>query len=455
MIIGEIGLGITFISLVIWVVLLCFRGQFWQADQRLDVPAKELEKWPSVCAVIPARNEAEMLPATMRSALLQSYPGSFKIVLVDDNSTDNTANVAQNVAQELDKSQQLHILSGEPLPPGWSGKLWAIEQGIRYAETLTPTPDYFLLTDADIEHHSTNLRQLVAKSQQDDLDLVSLMVLLRCESFWEKALIPAFVFFFQKLYPFRWVNNPKNSTAAAAGGCILIRSSALNRVGGIEVVRQALIDDCALAQAVKNRRGINSPANSESPLKWNKSSFSALFRGIQLLARDLNPWRVNDPIENFNNNQQPNIQGKIWLGLTNLTRSLRPYPSLSSIWDMVARTAFTQLNYSPLLLLGTLIGMTLIYIVPPVGAIVGLLTGNWLVALVSLSTWLLMAIAYLPTLKLYGCSSLWSFCLPAIAFLYTLMTLDSAWRHWRGQGGAWKGRVYSLTGITTKPIKPF
>ncbi|MCL1463212.1 glycosyltransferase [Argonema galeatum] len=451
MIIGEVGLGITFISLVIWIVLLCFRGQFWRADQKLDVPATELEKWPSVCAVIPARNEAEMLPATMRSALLQSYPGSFKIVLVDDNSTDNTANVAKNVAQELDKSQQLHILSGEPLPPGWSGKLWAISQGIRYAETLIPTPDYFLLTDADIEHHNTNLRQLVAKSQQDDLDLVSLMVLLRCESFWEKVLIPAFVFFFQKLYPFRWVNDPNNSTAAAAGGCILISREALNRVGGIEVVRQALIDDCALAQAVKNSRGF-SPANSESPLKWTKSSFSALFRGLQLLARDLNPWRVNDPIENFNNNQQPNTQGKIWLGLTNLTRSLRPYPSLSSIWDMVARTAFTQLNYSPLLLLGTLIGMPLIYIVPPVGAIVGLLTGNWLVTLVSLSTWLLMAIAYLPTLKLYGCSSLWSFCLPAIAFLYTLMTLDSAWRHWRGQGGAWKGRVYSLTGITTKPI---
>ncbi|MBD2185107.1 glycosyltransferase [Aerosakkonema funiforme] len=390
MILGIVELGITLLSLIIWVVLLCFWGQFWRSDERLDVQDKEPEKWPTVCAVIPARNEAEMLPATMRSHFLQNYPGSFAIVLVDDNSTDNTANVALNIAQELNKSQQLHIVSGEPLPDGWSGKLWAVEQGIRYAEKLTPTPDYFLLTDADIEHHKTNLRELVIKSQQEDLDLVSLMVLLRCESFWEKFLIPAFVFFFEKLYPFCWVNNPKNSTAAAAGGCILIRREALNRIGGIQVVRQALIDDCALAQAVK------------SP-------------------------------------------GKIWLGLTDLTCSLRPYPSLSSIWDMVARTAFTQLNYSPLLLLGTLIGMTLIYIVPPVSAIAGILTGNWLVFSLGILTWLLMAIAYFPTLKLYRCSPLLSFCLPAIAFLYTLMTLDSAWRHWRGRGGAWKGRVYPVS----------
>lgn len=389
MIITAIGLGISVLSLVIWIVLLCFWGQFWLADQRLEVTTTELEKWPAVCAVIPARNEADVLPATMRSLLAQSYPGSFSIVLVDDNSTDNTADISRNVAREFNKSQQLHVISGEPLPPGWTGKLWAMEQGIRYAETLTPKPDYFLLTDADIEHHSANLRELVTKAQREDLDLVSLMVLLRCESFWEKFLIPAFVFFFQKLYPFRWVNNPKNSTAAAAGGCILTRREALTRVGGIEVVRQALIDDCSLAKAVK------------SP-------------------------------------------GKIWLGLTKLTRSLRPYPSLSSIWDMVARTAFTQLNYSALLLVGTVIGMTLVYIVPPVAAIGGALTGNWLVCLIGLSTWLLMAIAYFPTIQLYKCSPILSFCLPAIAFLYNLMTLDSAWRHWRGKGGAWKGRVYPV-----------
>lgn len=387
---NYIWLGLAILSLIIWVVLLCFWGQFWQANQRLEVETTEPEKWPSVCVVIPARNEADVLPATMRSLLTQSYPGTFQIILVDDNSTDNTGQIAQTVAQELNKSEQLQVIFGEPLPPGWSGKLWAIEQGIRYGETFTPLPEYFLLTDADIEHHNINLRQLVTKSQQENLDLVSLMVLLRCESFWEKLLIPSFVFFFQKLYPFPWVNNPKNSTAAAAGGCILIRRQALNRIGGIEVVKQALIDDCTLAKAVK------------SP-------------------------------------------GKIWLGLTQSTRSLRTYSTLSSIWDMVARTAFTQLNYSPFLLLGTLIGMTLIYIIPPVAVIAGTLTGNWLIAVIGLFTWLLMAIAYFPTINLYKRSFLWSFCLPVIAFLYTLMTLDSAWRHWRGRGGAWKGRVYPVT----------
>lgn len=387
---NYIWLGLAILSLIIWVALLCFWGQFWQANQRLEVTETELEKWPSVCAVIPARNEADVLPATMRSLLTQSYPGIFQIILVDDNSTDDTGKIAQKVARELNKSAQFQVIFGEPLPLGWSGKLWAMEQGIRYSETLTPLPEYFLLTDADIEHHNINLRQLVTKSQQEDLDLVSLMVLLRCESFWEKLLIPSFVFFFQKLYPFPWVNDPQKSTAAAAGGCILIRRQALKRVGGIEVVKQALIDDCSLAKAIK------------SP-------------------------------------------GKIWLGLTQSTRSSRSYLTLSSIWNMVARTAFTQLNYSPFMLLGTLIGMTLIYIIPPIAAIAGALTGNWLIAVLGLFTWLLMAIAYFPTIHLYKRSFLWSFCLPVIAFLYTLMTLDSAWRHWRGRGGAWKGRVYPVT----------
>lgn len=394
---SEIGLGLTVLSLAIWVGLLGWRGQFWQADQRLEVQATERSVWSSVAAVIPARNEANLLPVTLRSLLMQDYPGSVTVILVDDHSTDGTASVAPRVAQALDKQSHLFILSGEPLPPGWTGKLWALEQGIRQAQTLTPPPDYFLLTDADIEHDSANLRQLVAKAQQEDLDLVSLMVLLRCQSFWERLLIPAFVFFFQKLYPFRWVNDPTNPIAAAAGGCILIRREALNRVGGIQVLRQALIDDCALAQAVK----------------------STSFR------------------------EQPDAKGRIWLGLSPLTRSLRPYPSLASIWEMVARTAFTQLNYSPLLLLGTLVGMSLIYAVPPAGVIFGGLTGNWLVAIAGLSGWLLMAWAYLPTLRFYRCSPLLAFCLPAIALLYTLMTLDSALRHWQGRGGAWKGRVYN------------
>jgi hopene-associated glycosyltransferase HpnB len=396
MVVGEISLVLTVLSLAVWVGLLCFWGQFWRTDQRLDNQVTELSVYPSVCAIIPARNEASLVPVTLRSLLLQDYPGSLTTILVDDHSTDGTATVAQSVADALDKSSKLHIVSAQPLPPGWTGKLWALEQGIRQAQTLTPPPDYFLLTDADIEHDPENLRRLVAKAQGEDLDLVSLMVRLRCESFWEKLLIPAFVFFFQKLYPFRLVNDPTKATAAAAGGCILISREALTRIGGIQVVRQALIDDCALAHAVKS-------------------------------------------------SGQPQGKGRIWLGLTNFTRSLRPYPFLATIWDMVARTAFTQLNYSPWLLLGTVIGMTIIYIVPPVSAIVGGLTGNWLIAIAGLSSWLLMTCAYFPTIRFYNCSPLLAFCLPIIALLYNLMTIDSALRHFSKRGGTWKGRVYSQT----------
>jgi hopene-associated glycosyltransferase HpnB len=383
---------LSFLSLLIWIFLLAFRGQFWRCNQLLPVLSPDsplLKDYPAICAVIPARNEAEVIAFSLRSLFQQSYPGSFSIVLVDDNSTDNTAIIAQELAKELNKTEQLQIISGTPLPAGWSGKLWAMEQGIRYAETLNPLPDYFLLTDADIQHHSTNLYELVTKAKQENLDLVSLMVLLRCESFWEKLLIPAFVFFFQKLYPFPLVNDSEKAIAAAAGGCILIKRETLTRIGGIEIVKQALIDDCALAAAVKN-------------------------------------------------------PGKIWLGLTESARSLRPYPSLESIWDMVARTAYTQLNYSPFLLLGTMLGMTLVYLVPPLALIGGLLTGNLAIALPGLITCLLMAIAYFPTIKLYHCSPIFAFCLPIIALLYNLMTIDSAWRHWRGKGGAWKGRVYRI-----------
>ncbi|BAY07004.1 glycosyltransferase [Calothrix sp. NIES-2098] len=391
-------LVLTVLSLLIWIGLLSFRGQFWRSDQKLEAKEIPLTSLPRICVVIPARNEADMLPITLRSLLLQDYPGDFNVVLIDDRSTDGTADFAQGVACALNKPEKLHIISGKSLPPGWSGKLWAVEQGIQIATEFTP--DYFLLTDADIEHDLSSIRRLVAKAEQEDLDLVSVMVRLRCETFWEKLLIPAFVFFFQKLYPFRWVNHAKNPTAAAAGGSILIRKPALERIGGIAAIRQALIDDCALAKAVK--LGANG-------------------------------------------------RGNIWLGLSTLTRSLRPYTTLDTVWDMVARTAYTQLNYSPLLLVGTVVAMTVIYLIPPVATILGSLTGNWAMsgdktpcvyALVGLSAWLLMTLAYFPTIRFYKCPAWLAFCLPAIAFLYTLMTIDSAIRHWQGRGGAWKGRVY-------------
>jgi hopene-associated glycosyltransferase HpnB len=404
---GVIVLGLMLLSLTIWLGLLCFWGQFWRTDQQLEVTEIQLQSLPVVCAVVPARNEAELLPTTLRSLLLQDYPGSFNVFLVDDRSTDRTANFAEGVAHAVGKPQQLHIISGESLPAGWSGKLWAVEQGIKSASKFAP--DYFLLTDADIEHDPGNLRRLVAKAVQEDLDLVSVMVRLRCDSFWEKLLIPAFVFFFQKLYPFRWVNNPNNPTAAAAGGSILIAREALERIGGIQVIRQALIDDCALAQAVKRGTG-----------GWGLGT-----------GKEFSQYPIPS-------------QGRIWLGLSSLTRSLRPYDSLATIWDMVARTAYTQLNYSPLLLLGTLVGMPLIYLVAPVCVILGAVWGSWAIALTGLLGWLLMAFAYYPTIRFYKCSPWLAFSLPAIAFLYTLMTLDSALRHWQGRGGAWKGRVYPI-----------
>ncbi|BAY29344.1 family 2 glycosyl transferase [Nostoc carneum NIES-2107] len=381
---------LTGLSLLIWIGLLSFRGQFWRCDQQLEAKEIPLPSLPRICAVIPARNEADLLPMTLRSLLLQDYPGDFNVFLVDDRSTDGTADFAEGVAYALNKADQFHIISGKSLAPGWSGKLWAVEQGIQIATEFAP--DYFLLTDADIEHDSASLRRLVAKAEQEDLDLVSVMVRLRCESFWEQILIPAFVFFFQKLYPFRWVNNPKNSTAAAAGGSILIRKTALEKIGGIATIRQALIDDCALAKAVKGNQ----------------------------------QWR----------------QGRIWLGLSALTQSLRPYPDLDTVWQMVARTAYTQLNYSPLLLAGTVLAMTLIYLIPPLATILGAVTLNWAIAFLGLAAWFLMSFAYYPTIRFYKCPAWLACCLPAIAFLYTLMTIDSAIRHWQGRGGAWKGRVY-------------
>lgn len=375
-------------SLIIWLILIIAWGKFWRCDQRLEENGENLKAYPSVCAIIPARNEASVIATSLQSLLEQQYSGLLRIILVDDQSQDQTAAIAHNLAKTLNQEQRLTVISGKPLPPGWTGKLWAMEQGINYAQVNYPDTAYYLLTDADIQHESNNLTKLVNQAETEGLALVSLMVKLRCESFWEKILTPAFVFFFQKLYPFAWVNNPQRNTAAAAGGCILIQKQTLSAIGGIKILRDALIDDCSLAKAVKSQH-------------------------------------------------KP-----IWLGLTETTVSLRSYDTLDTIWDMVARTAYTQLNYSPWLLIGTVIAMGIIYLVPPIGLVVGLVQGNQLITALSFLTWLLMAVAYLPTLKLYNCSPWRALTLPYIASLYTLMTIDSAWRHWRGFGGAWKGRTY-------------
>lgn len=388
----EIGLTLVGLSLLIWLWLLCWRGQFWRSDVVLEQENSEAgTAAPTICAVIPARNEADMLPFTLSSLLQQTYAGTLQVILVDDQSSDGTAAVAVQTAAALEKSEQLQVVQGRALPAGWSGKLWAMQQGVAVAEQFQP--DYLLFTDADIQHHPLNVQRLVNRAVAQDLDLASVMVRLRCESVWEQLLIPAFVFFFEKLYPFRWVNDPDQSTAAAAGGSILIRSTALERIGGLQTIRQALIDDCALAQAVKGKQ-----------------------------------------------------EGKIWLGLSDQTVSLRPYPSLKTIWNMIARTAFTQLGYSLILLIGTVLGMFLIYLAPIISISIGLATGDRRLLVLGLVEWLLMALVYLPTIRFYRCQPVLALSLPLVALLYTLMTIDSALRYWQGRGGAWKGRVYSGQG---------
>ncbi len=388
----DILLLISIISLIIWIFLLFFWGNFWHCNPVLNSRIIDVKNPPSVCAVVPARNEADSIETTLTSLFQQDYRGKFSIILVDDRSRDNTTKIARETAKKLNKSEQLKIIAGTKLPLGWTGKLWAMKQGVDRAKQEL-SPDYILFSDADIRHNPSNLTQLVSQAKQGNYNLVSLMVLLRCKTVWEKLLIPAFIFFFAKLYPFSKVNDRKSKVAGAAGGCILIETAALDAIGGIEVIRQALIDDCALATAVKS---------------YNRAN---------------------------------NDQG-IWLGFTKDAFSLRSYPSLQSIWNMVARTAFTQLKYSPIILLGTVTGMIFIYLVPPASLFLGIMVSKWSIAIVGLSSLILMSLSYLPTLRFYQLSPLWSLNLSAIASLYTLMTLDSALRHWQGKGGAWKGRVY-------------
>ena len=379
---------LAYLSLFIWLALLLFWGQFWLGVKLDSKELETLDYYPNVWAIIPARDEADVIAKSLASIFQQDYSGFLSVALVDDNSSDDTAEVARETADKLEKKEQLHLISGRALPSQWKGKLWALEQGINYAKKQQVSPDYILLTDADIKHHNSNLKELITKAETEQLDLVSLMVLLRCQSFWEKLLIPAFVFFFQKLYPFRLANNPQSFIAAAAGGCILIKTRALDKIGGIASLKDALIDDCTLAKKVKTSGG------------------------------------------------------KIWLGLTDRTISLRPYDSLKSIWDMVARTAFNQLNYSWLLLIGTILGLALVYIVPPLAVIYGIIVQDNITVIIGTVTIFLMSLSYLPTIRLYRLSPLWSLNLSAIAFFYGLMTIDSAIKHLQGKGGFWKGRVY-------------
>jgi hopene-associated glycosyltransferase HpnB len=375
------GVAIASVSLAAWLYLIAARGGFWRAHIRddRDTPPSPAE-WPSVIAVVPARNEAGVIGKSLPSLLAQDYSPPLHVVLVDDQSDDGTADAARLAAGNA--ADRLTIITGRPLPPGWTGKLWAVSQGIEEAETRTDPPRYLLLTDADIAYEPGVLRRLVARAEANKLVLASLMVKLRCLSFAERGLIPAFVFFFQMLYPFAWVNRRDHAMAGAAGGCMLVGRDALQAAGGIETIRASLIDDCALGKKMKQI-------------------------------------------------------GPIWLGLTASAHSLRPYPGWNGIRHMVARSAYDQLNYSPLLLLGTFVAMTLTYLAPPVLAIAG--TG--LAQMLGAASWALMTLAFLPIVRFYRLPPLWAAALPAIAGQYLLFTFDSAFQHWRGKGGLWKGRV--------------
>ena len=375
------------VSLLAWLYLLLLHGRFWLCSERLGGADPALDRWPTVAAVVPARNEEGTIAAVLASLADQDYPGGLSITLVDDRSDDGTRTRAEAVAaSDLDRTPA--ILTGQPLPAGWSGKLWAVHQGIGEAIRSRGDVEFIFLSDADIVHAPDTLRRLIGKAVAEKRDLVSLMAKLNCATFWERLLIPAFIFFFQKLYPFPLANSDRSRTAAAAGGCVLIRRGALERIGGIAAIRGALIDDCSLAKAVK-RSG-----------------------------------------------------ERLWLGLAEGTRSLRVYHDLAPIWMMVARSAFTQLRYSALLLVGTALGMTLLYLLSPLLVLTAPIHGDAVAAIIAAAAWLLTAIAYLPTVRYYRQPLALTLTLPIAGLLYLGMTLDSARRHWWGRGSRWKGRDY-------------
>jgi hopene-associated glycosyltransferase HpnB len=378
-----------------WLYLLLAHGGYWRTDCRL--PAAPAEPgppgWPSVVAVVPARDEAAILPATLPALLGQRYPGEFSVVLVDDDSSDGTG----DVAARLGAAGRLTVVAGKPAPDGWAGKVWAMAQGVSAAGDC----GYLLFTDADIAFAPGAVTSLVAAAAGDRRAMVSQMALLRAQSRWERWIVPAFVYFFAQLYPFRRVGQDRARTAAAAGGCMLVSREALAAAGGLAAIAAARIDDVALGR---------------------------------LLKRGPAPARC-------------------WLGFTTAVHSRRPYPGLASLWDMVARSAYTQLRYSPALLAGTVAGLVWLYLLPPVAAIAGRAAlaadggaaAGWAAA-AGLAGWAVMAASYLPVLRLYRLSWLRAPALPLIALLYAGMTVDSARRHYAGRGGEWKGRTIPRAG---------
>jgi len=356
-------------ALLVWVYLFFFHGKFWDSGPELQ-PALPAEL-PDVDIVVPARDEAATIGQVISSLVSQDYPGHFRVILVDDGSTDGTASLAG-------RHQRLTVMTAADKPAGWSGKLWALSQGV--AASSAPV---LLFADADIVHDKRHLTTLVARLVSPRVDAVSEMVRLNCASLAERALVPAFVYFFQMLYPFHRVNDPLSGVAAAAGGTVLVRREALARIGGLAAIKSALIDDVALAAALKRF-------------------------------------------------------GPIFLGHSGLATSIRPYPAFSDIFSMISRTAFTQLKYSPWILAGTIMGLALVWLVPPYEIIFGHGWGF----LFGLAAFGLAIVSYMPTLARYGQPKIWAVALPLIALFYMAATLDSARTYFRGAGARWKNRDY-------------
>jgi hopene-associated glycosyltransferase HpnB len=368
------------VPLLIWLYLFFLRGKFWQLHEDETQP-QALERWPRVVAIVPARNEAATIARSVSSLAKQDYPGESFVVIVDDHSGDGTADLAQKVARECGAAGRVSVHPASELPQGWTGKVWAMNEGVRAA--ADKAPDYLWLTDADIEHSADTLRRLVYRAEKDSLDLASLMVLLQAKTFPERLLIPPFLYFFLMLYPPTWIADPCAHTAGAAGGCILLRRSALERIGGMAAIRGEVIDDCALARVVK------------------KSG------------------------------------GKIWMGLTHTSASLRSYGSFTEIRDLIARTAFSQLRYSLFLLVATLIGLFATYVLPVISFFEGEDPG-WFLAATAIC---LMAVSFGVTVRFYNLKFLWALTLPVAATFYAYATCVSALRYWLGRGGQWKGRA--------------
>ena len=370
-------------ALTIWVILFFAWGNFWhiwESDfDRAQIPSPQ--SWPSVTAIVPARNEAASITGVVQALTAQDYAGQFSVMVVDDHSEDDTAEIARKAAHEAGAGLRIRVIGAPEPGSGWSGKLWALNAGI--FESSGSAPEFFWFTDADVLHAPDTLRRLVSCADTGKLDLASLMVHLNSETFGERLLIPPFIYFFMMLYPPKWTAEPHARTSGAAGGCILLRRTALERIGGLSTIRGQVIDDCALARAVKKS------------------------------------------------------DGKIWMGLTRASRSVRSYTNFSEIRDMIARTAFTQLRYSALLLLGTLAALTLTFLLP----IVLTFSTNIRVWPLALAAWCLMTASFLPVVTHYRLRPMWALLLPLAALVYGYATCLSAVRYWLGRGGQWKGRA--------------